>query len=68
MLLDDRELRPGAKFKDADLIGVPTRVTIGERGLKEDRLEVRDRRTGEVRTHTRAELLDAVRAAVGTTT
>jgi prolyl-tRNA synthetase len=64
VLLDDRELRPGAKFKDADLIGIPLRVTLGERGLAEDRLEVRDRATGEVQVHPRAELLDAVLAAV----
>ena len=63
-MLDDRELRPGNKFKDADLIGIPVRVTIGDRGLAEDRLEVRDRATGDVRTSPRAELLDAVLAAV----
>ena len=63
VLLDDRDLRPGAKFKDADLIGVPTRVTIGERGLGEDKLEIRDRRTGVVTHAGRAQLLDAVLAA-----
>jgi prolyl-tRNA synthetase len=63
VLLDDRELRPGAKFKDADLIGIPTRVTIGERGLADDKLEIRDRRTGAVTQHPRAALLDAVLAA-----
>ena len=42
--LDDRDLRPGAKFKDADLVGIPTRVTIGERGLREDQIEIRDPR------------------------
>ena len=35
VLLDDRDQRPGFKFKDADLIGVPLRVVVGERGLKE---------------------------------
>jgi prolyl-tRNA synthetase len=64
VLLDDRDLRPGAKFKDADLIGVPTRVTLGERGLEKDALEIRDRATGTVQTATRAELANAVRAAV----
>ena len=34
VLLDDRDVRPGVKFGDADLIGIPNRVTIGERGLK----------------------------------
>jgi prolyl-tRNA synthetase len=64
VLLDDRELRPGAKFKDADLIGIPIRVTLGERGLRDDKLEIRDRRTGTTRTAGRAELVDAVLDAV----
>jgi prolyl-tRNA synthetase len=59
-LLDDRDLRPGAKFKDADLIGIPTRVTIGERGLRDDALEIRDRRTGNVVTAPRRDLAAAV--------
>ena len=63
-LLDDRDLRPGGKFKDADLIGIPTRVTIGERGLNEDKLEIRDRRTKEVTHHGRKDLLGAVLDAV----
>jgi prolyl-tRNA synthetase len=41
VLVDDRDQRPGVKFKDADLIGVPLRVVIGERGLKEGTIEVR---------------------------
>jgi prolyl-tRNA synthetase len=47
-LIDDRDERPGAKFKDADLIGVPLRVTIGEKGLKDGIVELRDRKTGQV--------------------
>ncbi len=39
VLLDDRKDRPGAKFKDADLIGIPLRVVIGGKGLKEGKLE-----------------------------
>jgi len=48
-LLDDRDERPGVKFKDADLIGIPLRITIGSRGLKQGILEARIRRTGETR-------------------
>lgn len=48
VLLDDREERSGTKFKDADLVGVPYRVTIGERGLKKGIVEIRERRTKEV--------------------
>jgi prolyl-tRNA synthetase len=40
VLLDDRDLRPGAKFKDAELIGVPVRVTLGERNLKDGNCEI----------------------------
>ncbi len=42
-LLDDRDARPGFKFADADLIGFPVRVTIGDRGLKEGKVEVKKR-------------------------
>ncbi len=41
VLLDDREERAGTKFKDADLIGIPLRVTIGERSLKEGKVEIK---------------------------
>jgi prolyl-tRNA synthetase len=44
VLLDDRDERPGAKFKDADLIGIPLRVAIGARSLKEGNLELKWRR------------------------
>jgi prolyl-tRNA synthetase len=47
VLLDDREERAGVKFKDADLIGIPKQVVIGERGLKEGVVEVKDRATKE---------------------
>ena len=47
-LVDDRDLRPGVKFMDADLIGIPWRITVGARGLKEGIVEVKDRRAGTV--------------------
>jgi len=47
VLLDDRDLRAGAKFKDADLLGTPVRVTIGSRSLKEGRMELKLRTEGE---------------------
>lgn len=46
VLYDDRDESPGAKFKDADLVGMPLRVTVGERGLKKGVVEARVRRTG----------------------
>ncbi len=48
VLLDDRDARPGFKFKDAELIGFPIRVTVGKRGLADGIVEVQARRTGEV--------------------
>ena len=48
VLLDDRDCRAGVKFKDADLIGVPLRVVIGDRGLKEGKLEVKWRWSKEI--------------------
>ncbi len=47
VLLDDRDERPGSKFKDADLLGIPLRVNVGARGLKEQAYELQDRRSGE---------------------
>jgi prolyl-tRNA synthetase len=49
VLLDDRELRPGEKFADADLIGCPLRVTVGKKTLEDGAVDVRDRATGEER-------------------
>jgi len=47
VLYDDRDESPGAKFKDADLVGAPLRVTVGDRGLKRGVVESRVRKTGE---------------------
>lgn len=47
VIFDDRDERPGAKFKDADLIGIPLRVAVGARSLKEGNVEVKWRRGGD---------------------
>ena len=47
VLYDDRDERAGVKFNDADLIGIPLRLTLGKRGLKEGNVEFRVRATGE---------------------
>ena len=41
VLFDDRDAPPGVKFKDADLIGIPLRVVIGGKGLKEGQVEIK---------------------------
>lgn len=47
VLYDDRDEAPGVKFNDADLIGIPVQLIIGNKGLQENKLEVKIRRTGE---------------------
>jgi prolyl-tRNA synthetase len=49
VLLDDRNERAGEKFADADLIGIPTRITVGKKTLEDGAVDVRDRATGEER-------------------
>ena len=49
VLLDDREQRAGEKFADADLIGLPVRVTVGKKTLEDDAVDVRDRASGDER-------------------
>jgi prolyl-tRNA synthetase len=49
VLLDDRDERAGVKFMDADLIGIPIRITIGPKNLAEEKVEIKIRRSGEVK-------------------
>ena len=57
MLLDDRNARPGVKFADAELIGIPHRLVISERGLAAGELEYRHRQDAESRNLKREEAL-----------
>jgi prolyl-tRNA synthetase len=57
VLLDDRDARPGVKFADAELIGVPHRVVIGDRGLAKGEYEYRHRRDSDSRDLKREEVL-----------
>ena len=57
VLMDDRDQRPGFKFKDADLIGIPLRVTIGGKGLAEGIAEIKLRTESDAR---KIPLADAV--------
>jgi prolyl-tRNA synthetase len=47
VLYDDRDARPGVKFKDADLIGIPLRIVIGGKGLKDGHVELKWRTSSE---------------------
>lgn len=64
VLLDDRKERPGVKFKDADLIGYPVRVTIGDRGLNENIVEVKFRDEEESQKVEVNKVIDFVTARV----
>ena len=57
VIYDDRDQRPGQKFADAELMGIPYRVTVSDRLLAEDKFELTVRKTGETSILTRDELL-----------
>jgi prolyl-tRNA synthetase len=63
-LLDDRNERPGIKFKDCDLIGIPIRVTIGERNLKDGYVEIKLRTEKESERVRKEEIIPKVMAHV----
>ena len=64
VLLDDRDERPGVKFKDADLVGIPLRVTIGAKGLEKGCFELRLRRDGKTEEVPVADGATKIRAIV----
>ena len=47
VLLDDRDERPGIKFKDADLIGIPLRVTVGKNAVEKQQIDIKERKGGD---------------------
>ena len=63
-LLDDRDARPGVKFNDADLIGFPVRINVGDRGLKEGKVELKKRTAAEAEMVAIDGVVDAVRKAL----
>ena len=65
VILDDRGERPGAMFADWELIGVPHRVTIGDRGLKEGLVEYQHRRDAEASKWALAEVAGMLKAKLG---
>lgn len=58
VLLDDRNERPGIMFADADLLGIPHRVTIGDRSLKEDSVEYKTRQSDQAETIGKEKIFD----------
>ncbi len=63
-LLDDRDERPGVKFKDADLIGIPYRITVGKK-LAEAKVEFVDRRTKAAQDVLLHEAVDHLQKVLG---
>ncbi|MDD3925162.1 MAG: proline--tRNA ligase [bacterium] len=64
-ILDDRDERPGVKFKDADLIGLPVRAVIGPRSLEGRTVEIKCRRSGEEKKAALADAAMEVKALLG---
>jgi prolyl-tRNA synthetase len=62
VLLDDRDLRPGYKFNDADLIGIPVRITLGERNLKKKLIEIYYRKEKRSELLPREDILPAIQS------
>jgi prolyl-tRNA synthetase len=62
VLYDDRDARPGVKFADAELLGIPHRLVVGERGLDAGRLEYRHRRDSESTEFPAGEAIDFIKA------
>jgi prolyl-tRNA synthetase len=65
VIVDDRGLRPGAMFADWELVGVPHRVVIGERGLKEGNLEYQGRRDAEATAVPGADMVGFLKGKLG---
>ena len=62
VVLDDRNVGPGFKFKDADLLGLPLRLTLGERDYAQDgMLEIRDRRSGKAKKIMKENLIQEIK-------
>ena len=64
VLYDDREETPGVKFKDADLIGIPLRATLGEKNLKKGLVEIKKRKTGEIFLVKEKEVLSKIKEII----
>jgi len=62
VLFDDRDARPGVKFADADLVGIPHRLVVGERGVRDGKAEYRHRQTGNEEQVGLNDVLDFLRA------
>ena len=64
VLYDDRGARAGEKFNDSDLIGIPLRIVVGEKGIEKGELEIKERKTGKVSMIKEKEVFDYIKKNV----
>jgi prolyl-tRNA synthetase len=64
VLYDDRDIRAGEKFADSDLIGIPLRVVVSEKGLEKKSFEVKERKTGKIKEMEEKGLIDFIKKYV----
>ena len=61
MLYDDREARAGEKFNDSDLIGIPFRIVVSEKGIAKGEFEIKNRKMGEISMMKEKDLMEFVK-------
>jgi prolyl-tRNA synthetase len=64
VIFDDRDERPGVKFKDADLVGYPLRITVGAKALAEGQVELLERKSGLMERIPVADVVQTVRQRI----
>lgn len=64
VILDDRDERAGVKFKDADLIGIPLRIVIGQKNLASGNVELKNRKSGEMKIFSLKEIVSEVKKSI----
>ena len=64
VIFDDRDESAGVKFKDADLIGIPLRITIGQKNLSQGNVELKIRKTGENKLYSLQEIVQQIKQII----
>jgi prolyl-tRNA synthetase len=64
VIFDDRDERAGVKFKDAELIGIPLRITIGQKNLSQGNVELKIRKTGENKLYSLQEIVQEIKQII----
>jgi len=64
VVFDDRDERAGVKFKDADLIGIPLRITVGQKNLIQGNVELRNRKSGETKIYPLQQIVSAIKKSI----